>query len=240
MNGARAIRNTLPEASKRIACCFALVSGLVIFQIYCGLVSPGVFEVRDLTAYALLFLLNSYISIVLVSAAFRKELCSPLSLFLFTAMFHFGLSAVLYSDRDFFINTSNRDYYLQSIVFIFSFLVAFHVMSTLMLKGIHEGHARGITRAAATSWSSPKVLVVIVGLIVLGWVGRFIVLRNGIYLQMTTGLYEQGAIPFIGTIRQLEHLPDIAAWIAVSHYMQLRTSQAKRQDFGCFYPLVWF
>jgi len=195
-----------------------LVLAMVLFVVGALTFGPTPPTYEDFGYVALLAGFSTYLILVIFLEYRRKDLVSPLALFFGALLLYFGLSAILYYDRDFFVNKLNRDYYINGILFVIAFTIVFHVTYVLLRRGFPT-----VRRSAPRPWIEGNLTIAIAVLLLAGWIGRLHIVEIGQYLH--SGIEAANFLGIqaanIGAWRFAEQLPDFAGWMAWIHYLHL-------------------
>jgi hypothetical protein len=186
----------------------------------------------DLEQLGHLAMLTGY-SIYLINVVFfeyqRREAVSPLALFCWACFLYFGISGILYYDLRVFRVSENREYYGHAIIYIALFTAFFQMTYCYFRRSYWIPHRR-FDRVAG-GWRPGGMMLVVIGLLMVGWAARIHLIEIGAYLH--AGLQRlnetDSKISYVGVLRFAEKMPDLAGWILWCHYLHCdaRTHDAR-------------
>lgn len=154
-----------------------------------------------------------YASIVLAKEYKKERLISPLSMYSFLMLIHFGFPGLLAAlGVSTFVNNDNSVFMTHALIFVIISFASFHAGCLLITRCKRMG-----IRNKEGFWSTDKTWIVVGGLILVGWLARYIVAAQGLYFQINRG--DQGGLegPFFAVIMFAEMIPLQAIIIVLIH-----------------------
>ena len=166
----------------------------------------------------LLECMSFYMMNVIFSEHQRREIASPLALFMGAGLLYFGLTGIWYYDAAFFTNRLNYEYYTDAILFTFVFFAIFQVSYLYARRRFPNVPA---TKAEPRRWRGRNVLFVTAALLAIGWFARLHMIAVGAYTHTSLDSLEAAgvAVEGIGIWSFLSSMADVAGWVVWLYYL---------------------
>jgi hypothetical protein len=188
---------------------------------------------RDPLLFAVALTTTVYIVLYLVRAWPTGHLASPSSLYAALTAIHFAIPGLLLAleEGPSFVHYPNAQYAAEAMIFVLVGLV-FIQFGSLAASSKLCLRKDGAHSFAVRVWSYPRVLIVFLVLLLVGWVTRIYIVESNAYFQIQRASQGELEGPFHAAIRMVELFPQYALCILAIVYWRPGKTPSRSLRFG--------